>query len=92
MQYIKIGQFELGIPNEMMFDVATLKVDIRQAIEGLQYASMKYSLDLTPLPEKPKETIKSKAICKMCKKKFVSFRTLRTHKRKYHTNKEGSKR
>lgn len=36
---LTIGKFDLAIPNELMFDVATLKLDLRPAINNLRDVS-----------------------------------------------------
>lgn len=97
LQYMNIGGFVLGIPQDRIFEIATLKVDIRPAIKNLQHASIKWSLNTQKAPMRtPSEhsqqhgsdvpTIKPQRYrCrKGCKNVFVGTKHRRTHERKYH--------
>ena len=101
IQYMNIGGFVLGIPNTKLFEVATLQVDIRPAIENLQHASIKWSLDTQKAPTRTlseqqthhgaaTEPIKPQKFgCrKGCNHTFISARRRRTHERNYHAEKE----
>lgn len=101
LQYMNIGGFVLGVPQDKMFEVATLQVDIRPAIKNLQHASIRWSLDTQKAPTRtPSEhfkqhgkdalTIKAqKFLCrKGCRKKFAKPKTRRTHERKYHSKEQ----
>ena len=98
MQYMNIGGFVLGVPQDKMFEVATLQVDIRPAIKNLQHESVRWSLDKTPIKKTPASDDSvlgqapqvSKAhytrykCRKGCKNTFIKSKTRRTHERKYH--------
>jgi len=86
IQYMYIGEFVLGIPTTKMYDVATLKVDIRPAVENLRHQSIKWSLEKEPLIT-PDKVVPEKFNCrKGCIGKFfVSRRRRLTHERKYHS-------
>ena len=101
MQYMNIGGFVLGVPQDKMFEVATLQVDIRPAIKSLQHASIRWSLDTQKSPTRTtsehskqhgKDTLPIKAqkfTCrKGCHNQFVSRRRRLTHERKYHTQED----
>lgn len=86
MQYMKVGDFVVGIPQEKMFDVATLKIDIRPAIKNLRAQSIRWSLDKEPLKPIAKPTKVARVRCRQgCKNWFINNRRRKTHERKYHT-------
>lgn len=93
MQYMNIGDFMLGVPNDKMFDVATLQIDIRPAVENLMRASPKRQQEQNK-PDNSRvqhsrvrqSVAKStRYVCrKGCKRSFVGTKHRRTHERKYH--------
>ena len=68
---ISIGEFTLGVPERLMFDVATLKVDLRPVITNLKDQSEKIQVKpvrhkYTPKHEHIFKSYYSKRKCIVC--------------------------
>lgn len=84
-EVIHIGEFSLVIPSEKMFDVATLKIDLRPTIAALEKAVVEPK-------RKPSQQAKSSAsgkkkyICRHCGNEFVSSHRRFAHTKRVHKN------
>lgn len=80
-QVIDVGEFSIGIPQEKMFDVAVLKIDLRPALSCLKNLSQTKVVNKPSIEKTKVNPLKCK---KGCNKVFVSAKNRRTHERKYH--------